>query len=509
MTISKLNNLPKELKVEIASYIPNPFFLGCCSRDWYNVVNSAPTQYKWILNKYGRIHALFHAVRIGKPLLNSEVAKLLLKYSHISRHFIQRLKLSYGQHVWGNNISNDVYEQILNFKEGYKNDDRNDMQSIRQVLEGAENENVIKIIIETYGFTPFPPSPIFRTYIFENSAKYEDNLPQNGYATASELKIVAKAIITYPNLLNVWRKIGYHEITNDLENPVVQLTLLNLYSTSVPSGQAIAERLCDLQSIGFPPTDTLIGNALLLFTRRLNDVGDSLVEAFCIARKMSKADILDLCLIELLDPARNLEHNDVLDYIVNLVDNPEKQILSAFEKYSVIEGRSNLSQSRTSLKYTLVVYQYMLRFGAKSPIVRYLMKEIIIVHTWLTDTGDIDKLRDADTILDEYYTANVPFDRSLLPLFKKWSRAKPIGCLFEGYLPALFGFEVQHRSFSAFQIPEVGVLTSPTQTEELQRLWLEDIQKCVKSEELVNDEFTMHATEFFTRYRLMHSCFDH
>src|SRR6185369_612130 len=116
--------------------------------------------------------------------------------------------------------------------------------------------------------------PTFRTYIFENSTEYEDDLLSNGYATASELKIVAKAIITYPNLLKVWKKMGYHEITTDLENPVVQLTLLDLYSTDVPLVQTVAEKLRDLQSNGFPLTDTLIGNIILLFERRLINVGE-------------------------------------------------------------------------------------------------------------------------------------------------------------------------------------------------------------------------------------------
>ncbi|CAG8586874.1 10774_t:CDS:1 [Paraglomus brasilianum] len=504
-----ISELPIELKVEIASCVQNPFFLARCSRDWYSIVNSPYTKHKWLLNKYGHIHALFHAVRIGKPFLNFDVAELVLKNSCISRYFVQRLKLVYGKHcLWGNNISNNVYERILNFKKGYRNDNRNDMHSIRQVLKKGGNEDDIKTIIEVYGFTPFPPKPTFRTYIFENSARYEDNLPQNGYATASELKIVAKAIITYPNLLNVWRKIGYHEITEDLENPVVQLTLLNLYSTGVPSVQTVAEKLCNLQSIGFSLTDTLVGNAILLFKGRLVDVGKSLIEGFSIARKLSKGDILDICLIELLNPARILEQYDALDYIINSINDPQKQILSAFEKYKIIEDENNpLTQSRMFLKYSLIVYRYMLRFGAKSPVVKYLMKEIIIVHTWLTDTEDIDKLRDADTILDEYYTANVPFDRSLLPLFKEFSRTKPISYLFEGYLPALFGSEVQ-IPFMTFQIPEVDALASSTHTKELQRLWLEDIQS-IQSEELINDEFKTQATEFFTLYYLMRSCFDY
>ena len=227
-----MDKLPAEVKVEITSYVQNPSSLARCSREWYSVVNSPHTKYRWLLNKYGRVHALFHAVRIGEPFLNLDVAELVLKNSRISRYLVQRLKLVYGKHcLWGSNISNDVYERIINFKKEYKNDNHNDMHLIRQVLKKGGNEDDIKTIIEVYGFTPFPPKSTFRTYIFENSAKYEDNLPQNGYATASELKIVAKAIIAYPDLLNVWRKIGYHEITKDLENPVVQLTLLSLYST--------------------------------------------------------------------------------------------------------------------------------------------------------------------------------------------------------------------------------------------------------------------------------------
>ncbi|CAG8592493.1 9939_t:CDS:2 [Paraglomus brasilianum] len=384
------------------------------------------------------------------------MAELLLKYSNISRHFVQRLKLAYGKHGgWGNNISNNVYESILNFKEGYGSDNRNDMQSIRQILEGTGNEDDIIAMIENYGFAPFPPSFTFRTYIFEHLAEYKDELPQNV--------------------------------------------------------QTVAEKLCDLQSIGFSLTDTLVGNAILLFKGRLVDVGESLIESFSIARELSKEDILDICLIELLNPTRNLEQYDALDYIINLINDPEKQILSAFEKYSIVENGNNPlhSHSHRFLKYSLVVYRYMLKFGAQSPVVRYLMKEIIVVHTQLTNMENVDKLRDADTILDEYYTANVPFEQSLFSLFKECSRTKPISYLFERYLPTLFGFEVQHQSFMISKIPEVDALMSPTQTEELKKLWLDDIQKCVKSEELVNDEFRKQITEFFTLYDLSHSSFDH
>ncbi|CAG8542321.1 1037_t:CDS:1 [Paraglomus occultum] len=414
---------------------------------------------------------------------------------------------------WGNNISNNVYESILNFKEEYRGDDRNDIQSIHQVLNGIGNEDNIITIIEKYGFIPFPPSPISKTFVFKHPTEYENEyeyeFPQNGFATVSELKIVAKAIITYPNLLDVWKKIGYHEITKDLENPVVQLTLLNLYSTGVASVQLVAEKLCDLKLFGFPLIDALIGNAILLFEHKLIDVGESLIEGFATARKLSKTNILDICLTELLDPARALEQYDALDYVINSVSDPEQQILSAFEKYKILKDENDPSQSHAFLKYSLTVYRYMLRFGATSPVVKYLMREILIVHTQLADTEDADKLRDADNILDEYYAANVPFDRSLFPLFKECLRTKPISYLFEGYLAHLFGFEIQSQTFLISNIPEVGALMSPTQTEELKQLWLKDIQQCFKSEELVNNEFRKQIIEFIALYNLSQSSVDY
>ncbi|CAG8640494.1 1581_t:CDS:1, partial [Paraglomus occultum] len=291
--INKLDELPIELKVKIASHLETLYPLGCCSRDWYNIVNSSNAKYKWLLNKYGCIHALFHAVRIGYPLLDCGVTEALLKYSHISRYFVQCLKLGYGKHgYWGNNISNDVYETIINFEERYRNDDRNDILLIRQALKGIGNEDSIITIIESYGFIPFPPNPISTTYIFERpAAEYEDALPKNGYTSVSGSMIVARAIIIYPNLLNVWKKMGYHKITDDLENSVVQLTLLDLYSTEVPPVRTVAETLSSLQLIGFPLTDIVIGNVILLFKWRLADVGDSLIEGFSTARELSKTDI--------------------------------------------------------------------------------------------------------------------------------------------------------------------------------------------------------------------------
>ncbi|CAG8515032.1 10544_t:CDS:1 [Paraglomus occultum] len=123
-----------------------------------------------------------------------------------------------------------------------------------------------------------------------------------------------------------------------------------------------------------------------------------------------------------------------------------------------------------------------------------------MVHTQLADTDDADKLRDADDILDEYYAANVPFDRSLFPLFKECLRTKPISYLFEGYLAHLFEFKVQSQTFLISNIPEVDALMSPMQTKELKQLWVKDIRKWFNSGELVNGEFRRQITEFITLY---------
>src|SRR6185312_10402136 len=93
-----LNTLAPELKVEIILHLSKPTTIARCSRELYNIVNLPFTKAKWLISRHGKTHALFHAVRMGKPFINPDVVECLFAQgAHISRYFIQRLVLGFGE----------------------------------------------------------------------------------------------------------------------------------------------------------------------------------------------------------------------------------------------------------------------------------------------------------------------------------------------------------------------------------------------------------------------------
>src|SRR5438105_271441 len=86
-----LDGLATELKVEVILHLSNPTSLAKCSREWNHIVNSPATKSMWLIGRYGKTHALFHAVRMGEPFINVDVVECLFaQKAHLSRYFIQR-----------------------------------------------------------------------------------------------------------------------------------------------------------------------------------------------------------------------------------------------------------------------------------------------------------------------------------------------------------------------------------------------------------------------------------
>ncbi|CAG8615423.1 8182_t:CDS:2, partial [Paraglomus brasilianum] len=319
-----LNNLAPELKVEIILHLRNPTSLARCSREWNNIVNLPSTKSKWLIGRHGRTHALFHAVRMGEPFINLDVVECLFaQKAHISRYFIQRLVLGFGKcdsrlidlklthnmgalvpgrrksiqnkirSPWASNLSFDVYSRIL--KEGHDRFDGNDipirgndMESFYYLSAGPlvinqartklkKNKKEIKTLIRRYSHIPIQTQ--------SRAAIFDDCPPSDGYENVRQLTVIARAILIYPKLVNVWKKNGYPEIVNDVNDLVMQGSLLILYPSSpsedwVKPGLAqVVDELNDLILLGFELTDALIGDVLILFEHRLKDIGEILIDA--------------------------------------------------------------------------------------------------------------------------------------------------------------------------------------------------------------------------------------
>jgi hypothetical protein len=84
-----------ELRIEIFKQIDKP--LSLANRDWYEVSRDPHARAEWLVYKYGRAHALFHAVRLGNKFTTIEVVQALLSRNVIlSRYFVQRLLIHFS-----------------------------------------------------------------------------------------------------------------------------------------------------------------------------------------------------------------------------------------------------------------------------------------------------------------------------------------------------------------------------------------------------------------------------
>ncbi|CAI2198401.1 7747_t:CDS:1, partial [Funneliformis geosporum] len=73
-----------------------PINLSVTNRKWYNISRDPNARSEWLIYKYGRAHALFHAVRLGNSYMTENVLLALLSKSAIlSRYFIQRLLMHF------------------------------------------------------------------------------------------------------------------------------------------------------------------------------------------------------------------------------------------------------------------------------------------------------------------------------------------------------------------------------------------------------------------------------
>src|SRR5207248_10434639 len=83
----------------VYEYIESPISLMLVNRKFYQLCTTSVAKSRWALANFGRIHALFFTVSLGKTFITVDVVKSLLALkANFSRYFIQRLLLQYGQY---------------------------------------------------------------------------------------------------------------------------------------------------------------------------------------------------------------------------------------------------------------------------------------------------------------------------------------------------------------------------------------------------------------------------
>ena len=67
-----MQSLCDELRIEIFKLIDKPVSLSLIDRKWYDISQDPHARVEWIIYKYGRAHALFHAMRLGEGFITEE-----------------------------------------------------------------------------------------------------------------------------------------------------------------------------------------------------------------------------------------------------------------------------------------------------------------------------------------------------------------------------------------------------------------------------------------------------
>ena len=94
-------NFEYEIKINIFKYVDSPINLALICRNWsvYSVIAKDPyAKTEWLIIRYGKAHALFHAVSLGPTFIDIPVCQTLIaRKVIISRYFVQRLLMHFGK----------------------------------------------------------------------------------------------------------------------------------------------------------------------------------------------------------------------------------------------------------------------------------------------------------------------------------------------------------------------------------------------------------------------------
>ncbi|CAG8615681.1 3365_t:CDS:2 [Cetraspora pellucida] len=396
--------LPKSIKTRIFKHIKYPKALIVTCKDWHEIAKNSDAKAEWIIQNYGREHALFHAVRLGPLFLDEPTAKAIIaKDAILSRYFIQRLLNSFGK-----------YDQKL--------------------MEQKITHNVKQIDTEQI-----------------KSLQKNARIP---WASDLELSVFAYFLTVAQNQFEM------DELCmkgNDME----LFHFLSAAEWALPDVRVVIERLLELINIGFQLNYSIISKIFYLFEDRLEYIGEVLVESFIFIKQDNRENFLDNCLIETLKSEHCSNKPQVWNFLYALIQNPEFTFIKAFNHYLSKNQNSMIDSESKQLILPSKFYIWVLRkFGTNAKITKLCFEEILKTRISLDrqlqqDTTNVDiptginqhVFQAICNIFKFYCNAENFYLPSHLDILSQCTIVEILAPLFKHYLPDLFDMDV------SFELP--------------------------------------------------------
>src|SRR2546423_7023066 len=97
--IQYFQNFEYEIKINIFKYVNSPLNLTLTCRNWSVIAKDPYAKTEWLIKRYEKANASFHAVRLGPTFIDITVCQALIARNVvISRYFIQRLLMHFGRY---------------------------------------------------------------------------------------------------------------------------------------------------------------------------------------------------------------------------------------------------------------------------------------------------------------------------------------------------------------------------------------------------------------------------
>lgn len=303
-----------ELLTEIFIRIDQPLAFMLSHRLFYPISRDPLIRTRWIIYRYGKAHAFFYAIKLGPSFITDKVAEQMLKSKAVlSQYFLQRLHMQIGafdyeldtlrianipglkvnkgnrEVPWGSNIPLSVYMTLIKGGEISHSPlflNSNDFELFHHYTAGSasisdaakqilENSNTITDYLKRRVFIPFP-----RKRGNSNSQKYP---AEDGFDRDRQYNLLARVVLVYPEIVQIWDSIGYDEIYKDLAPVVFTGKLMVLFPPTpsenwvVPNKDTIKNNIEQFTNMGFRLNDDIILEILENFQSRLNEIGEVLI----------------------------------------------------------------------------------------------------------------------------------------------------------------------------------------------------------------------------------------
>jgi len=153
-----LNKITKKIFTNVKTSLS----LVLINKKWYKRSKEPKLRTKWIINKYGKLHALFHTIRYGNDFISLELVDILIKENVIfSRYLAQRLLLQFGQ----------TDEILIRLK--LQHEDNSDNNNINN-----NNQKISKYYRNPWASNI--PMDVFAALLEEARSQYGPDLPLKG-----------------------------------------------------------------------------------------------------------------------------------------------------------------------------------------------------------------------------------------------------------------------------------------------------------------------------------------